>query len=103
MNIKQGDTRRAIKATLKDDLGNAINLTDCSVIFTMTNLSRTVRIERESIINDALQGSVWFVFNAGDTDVPDSYRAEFKVTYPDSRVETFPNHKYISINIERKL
>ena len=36
---------------------------------------------------------------AGDTSDIGSYQAEFEVTYADGNVETFPNSRYINVEI----
>ena len=99
VTIKRGDTRHAIKAILKNAQGNPVDLTDCSVFFHMSPLGGSHRIGRRVDIHDAQAGEVWVVFAPGETDVSGVYRAEFRVTYPDGRKETFPNSGYLAIQI----
>ena len=103
ITLKRGDTRHAIKAVLKDSDGAPVDLTGCTVKFLMAPLGRPAVIDREVHVQDAEAGEVWVVWVPGDTDISGVYRAEFKVTYPDGRRETFPNSGYISINIMNDL
>jgi hypothetical protein len=102
LNIKRGDTRTAIKATLKNPKGLPINLTGATVKFVMVKY-KTILINREAVILDAVNGVVAFTFNSGETDQMGRMRAEFKVKYPDNSIETFPNQGSIDINIESDL
>jgi hypothetical protein len=101
VNLKRNDTKVNLKATLSNESG-AVDLTGCSVRFLMSK-RRTVKIDREALINDAPNGVVWFVFEAEDTAEQGTFQAEFEVTFPDSRVETFPNAGYITIEIQSDL
>jgi hypothetical protein len=42
---------------------------------------------------------VKYAWQAGDTDVADLFEAEFRVTYADGAVETFPNAGFIPVRI----
>jgi hypothetical protein len=99
--LKRGDTKVNIKATLSNESG-PVNLTDCQVRFLMSN-RKTIVIDREAIVNDAINGLVWFVFEQEDTVAAGTFQAEFEVTFPDERKETFPNSGYILINIQSDL
>lgn len=75
-----------------------VDLTGCRVEFSMRHLTTgRFTLRREAAIQDAAAGEVRFDWQPGDTDVAGSYRAEFKVTYPDGRRATFPNAGYIKI------
>lgn len=99
--IKRNDTRGAIKATLSNENG-VVDLTGCSVRFIMARRKR-IKVDRQAIIEDALNGVAWFVFEQGDTDEAGTYQAEFEVTFTDNRVETFPNDGYITVEIKSDL
>lgn len=98
ITLKQGDTRHAIKATLKDVNGSPVDLTGASVRFTMATRHREMIVDKEAILQD---GQAWVVFEAGETDVTGLLEGEFRVSYPDSRVEAFPHDSYIQIKILR--
>jgi hypothetical protein len=78
--LKRGDTKVNIKATLSNESG-PVNLTDCQVRFLMSN-RKTIVIDREAIVNDAINGVVWFVFEQEDTVAAGTFQAEFEVTFP---------------------
>lgn len=103
ITIKRGDTRNCIKAVLKDATGNSVDLTGCDVNFYMVPLCGTTVIKRAAHIEDAAAGEVWVVWAPGETNTSGIYQAEFKVVYPDGRVETFPSDGYISIQIMNDL
>ena len=100
---KRGDFRAAIKASLKDTSGQPVNLTNCTVKFVMADLRGGVKINRNAIIQDAVNGIVWFIFEANEVDEAGIFRGEFEATYADGRVETFPNEGYINVQINSDL
>lgn len=102
ITIKQGDTRHAIQAVLKNSAGIPVDLTQASVIFTMNGRYGNNSISRYAQ-QTSVDGEVWFVFDVGETDTPGIFRAEFKVEYADGKIETFPHSGYLQINIERNL
>ncbi|HWQ76866.1 MAG TPA: BppU family phage baseplate upper protein [Syntrophomonas sp.] len=103
ITIKQGDRRNCIKAILKDSTGTPVDLTDCGVKFVMASISGGIAVNRDAHIEDAAAGEVWVVWAPGETDVAGTYLAEFTVTWPDGRKETYPNGGYIEVKILRNL
>lgn len=101
--IKQSDTSPAIRATLKDASGNAINLNGASVQFHMKSLSGQVVIDEPMTIVTAASGIVSYAWQVGDTSTSGTYYAEFEVTYSDLTVETFPNTGNLAIVITPEL
>lgn len=100
--FKQGDTRHAIHATLKDVQGNTVDLSAATVRFKMRHyLQKNVVIHKLPTVDG--DNAVHVVFDTGDTDVPGLYKGEFTVTYADDRIETFPSSGYIEIKIEDKI
>jgi transcriptional/translational regulatory protein YebC/TACO1 len=97
VTIKRNDTKDNIKATLSNESG-PVDLTGATVRFLMSKRG-IVKVDRQAQIQDAVNGIVWMVFEQGDTDESGSFQAEFEVTFPDARVETFPNDSFILINI----
>jgi hypothetical protein len=90
---KQYDTKTALKATLQDANGNAVDLTGATVYFRMGNV-----INRQALVQE--NGDVWFVFETDEVANPGYYRAEFHVEHADGRKEIFPNSGYIKVIIE---
>lgn len=96
ITIKQGDTRHAIKATLKDVNGNPVDLTGATVNFFMATRRSEILVNKEALQQD---GQVWAIFEEGETDTPGLMEAEFRVSYPDGRVESFPHDSYLQVKI----
>lgn len=98
--IKKNDTSPAIRATLLNGSGSAVDVQDSTVRFHMRKIgsSQTV-IDEAAVLINATGGIVQYNWSDGDTDTVGTYQAEFEVTYADSTVETFPNSGYIAINI----
>lgn len=99
--IKQGDTRHAIRATLKTVNGAPIDLTGAHIVFKMSSRYIGTLISREATYET--DGKVHFVFEAGETDKVGMYEAEFEVTYTDGRVETFPHSGKLQVYIETRI
>lgn len=100
--IKRNDTRRAMKALLKDRKGNAVDLTGATVRFIMLKGSQVI-INREPLVMNPVGGEVWVVFAPRETGTAGKMEAEFKVTYPDGKTETFPEKGYIQVIIDPDL
>lgn len=101
--LKRNDTKKPLKAVLSNESG-PIDLTGCTVRFIMSDtMTKVMKINREALIQDAVNGTVWVVFEDGETDTPGTYKAEFKVTYTDFRKETFPDNGYILVEILKDL
>lgn len=99
--IKQGDTRHAIRATLKTLDGVPINLSGAKIIFKMSNRHIGTFIEREAVYET--DGKVHFIFQGNETENAGMYDAEFEVIYTDGRVETFPHSGKIQVYIEKRI
>jgi transcriptional/translational regulatory protein YebC/TACO1 len=97
ITLKKNDTKDNIKATLSNESG-PVDLTGATVRFLMSRRG-IVKVDRQAQIKDAAAGIVWMVFENGDTDETGLFQSEFEVTFPDARIETFPNDGFILINI----
>jgi hypothetical protein len=101
VTLKRNDTKDNIKATLSNESG-PVDLTGATVRFLMSRRN-TLKVDRQAIIQDAVNGIVWMVFEQGDTEEVGAFQAEFEVTFSDGRIETFPNNGYILIHIQNDL
>jgi hypothetical protein len=101
ITLKRNDTKVNLKATLSNESG-PVDLTGCSVCFLMSKRN-TIKVNKESLIQEGTNGLVWVVFEQEDTNETGTFQAEFEVTFPDERKETFPNSGYILINIQSDL
>lgn len=98
--IKQNDTSPAMQATLKDASDAAIDLTNCSVRFHMRQIGATAtKVDAAASIIDDDNGIVKYSWDAADTDTVGSFEAEFEVTFADGSIETFPNNRFIQVEI----
>lgn len=101
LSIKQGDTRHAIRATLKTVHGVPIDLTGARIMFKMYYRYVGIIINREATYE--ADGRVHVVFENGETDKAGMYEAEFEVMYTDGRIETFPHSGKMQIYIESRI
>lgn len=102
--LKAGDTSPALRATLQNPDGTAVDLTGATVVFNMRSSGNTVLISRVACsIVTAASGIVQYDWQAGDTDTVGQHLGEFEVTFADSTVETFPNDGYIRVIIARQI
>src|SRR5690242_14265458 len=98
--IKRNDTRPAIQATISAAATDVIS----SVSFNMADSAGTLKVNAGAgtIVQQASstqQAIVKYQWQAGDTDTAGQYNGEFQVTFNDSRVETYPNDRYITIEV----
>lgn len=99
-HIKQNDTRPIMAATLIDGDGNVANLDGATVLFKMRQAGETtVKVNASAAIADATKGKVTYTWSAADTNTVGEFEGEFEVTYAGGGVQTFPNNKYIEIEI----
>ena len=99
-NIKQNDTRPIISATLIDGDGSIVNLDGATVSFKMRQAGQTTaKVNASATVADAAKGKVTYTWSASDTDTVGDFEGEFQVTYAGGGIQTFPNNKYIEIEI----
>lgn len=105
---KKGDTSR-LKVTLIDDNGS-INLTGCTVVFTMTSTAGTIKVNQQScVVLDqsvtANRGIVTYSFTSGQVNATGKYYGEFKVTLQNGEILTVPSapDPYVIIHIKDTL
>jgi len=98
--IKQNDTRPIITATLIDGDGSTVNLDGATVAFKMRKLGEsTAKVDSSATVADATKGKVTYTWSASDTDTVGEYEGEFQVTFAGGGIQTYPNNKYIDIEI----
>jgi hypothetical protein len=95
--IKRGDTSPALRFALLPD---SVSLAGASVQFQMRLRGGDTVIDRAASILTVFQPAVVVhAWQPGDTETPGRYEAEFRVTYMDGTVETFPNLGFIEVFI----
>ena len=97
--IKQGDLMPAYTATLRVNEA-PVPLDDAdSITFLMVGQGTDETVTGEATVVEADTGQVSYEWAAGDTDVVDLYRAEWRVDWGGNRIQTFPNEDYKSIRV----
>jgi hypothetical protein len=93
--IKRGDTSPALRFALVPD---SVSLAGATVRFQMRARGGATVIDRPAeiltVFEPALVAHHWA---PGETDAPGRYEAEFRATYLDGTVETFPNLGFIDV------
>ena len=95
--LKQNNTKPSLAVQLLTD-GSIVNLDGATVKFHMGTV-----VDSQATIVDAATGTVRYDWASGDTAKNGMYEAEFKVTFSDGKVETFPNNGYMFVNIIREV
>ncbi len=95
-NIKRGDTSPSLRMALAPE---TLNLTGASVQFQMRPRRKTTSIDAAANVITASPPVVEYAWSPGETDLAGFYEAEFKVTYADGSIETFPNAGFIDVTI----
>jgi hypothetical protein len=90
--LKQNDTSPTLDAILTNAAGVVVDITGASVQFHMQKIgATTIKVDAEATVVDGAAGHVRYTLQAGDTDTPGSYKAEYQVTFSDGTIETFKN------------
>ena len=95
--IKRGDTSPALRFAL---LPESVSLVGAVVRFQMRLRGGATVIDRPAVIQSMFQPAVVaHAWAPGETDTADRYEAEFRVTFADGNIETFPSHGFIDVII----
>ena len=95
--IKRGDTSPALRFAL---LPESVSLVGAVVRLKMRLRGGATVIDRPAEIQSMFQPAVVaHAWDPGETDLAGRYEAEFRVTYADGTIETFPNHSFIDVFI----
>ena len=93
--IKRGDTSPALRFELLPD---SVSLAGAAVRFQMRARGGATVIDRSAAIHSVFQPAVVeHVWQPSDTETPSRFEAEFRVTYMDGTIETFPNLGFIEV------
>lgn len=97
--IKRGDTSPALSRVLRDGSGEPVNLVGATVVFNMWLLGSDATVDHAAVTIGPGNGQVVYEWQAGDTANNGEYEAEFKVTYADGTIESFPNDSNMTVLI----
>jgi len=102
--LKAGDTSPPLQTQFTVN-GEAQDLSNAeSVTFRMMPLgSNEVSVEGDAQIVTASEGVAAYHWQDGDTNVPGLYFAEWVVTYPGGKEQTFPNDEFDLLYIKDDL
>lgn len=92
--LKRSDTSPVLDYLVKP-VGR---LTGASCVFNMATVNGQAVIAAEPA-TILLPATLRYLWRPLDTAVNGMFRAEFRVTYADGRIETFPNNDFIMVNI----
>jgi hypothetical protein len=99
--IKRGDTSPALRFTL---LPESVSLQGATARFQMRPRGGMTCIDRPAdIISVFAPATLAHLWAQGETDTPGRYEAEFRVTYMDETVETFPNMGFIEVFVTENI
>ena len=104
--IKRGDTKRSIQATLTDCDGVVVDLTAASsvkFIMKQSTASGTPKVSAPATIVTPGSGVVRYDWAGTDTDTTGKYHAEWEVTWPGPKLDTYPSDGYNQIVIAQDL
>lgn len=98
--MKSGDRLPSIRATLSSN-GAPVDLTLASgVSFIMRMIGASLpTVNTPAVVVDPASGLVRYDWAINDTSVPGQYQAEWEVTWPDGKLQTFPTLTYHSVDI----
>jgi hypothetical protein len=98
-DIKRNDRLPQLRATLLDSTGAAINLTGMTVTFKMRPRDGgALKVNQAGAVVSAGAGTVSYTWQAGDTDTPGIYDAEWVLTSV-SGDQTVPTAGYLVVTV----
>jgi hypothetical protein len=100
--IKQGSTGPAILDQLLNEDGSPVDLTGATAKFLLSS-EDSGRVGGEATVVDARQGKVAYNWATEDTRFAGNYMGEWRITFPDGRVETYPSDDYKRIRVKPAL
>lgn len=99
--IKSGDRLPAITGQLLDGDGNPIDLTGATVSWVMRGVDDDeLEVDALGTIDvDPTTGRVAYFWAAADTDTVGTYIGEWRVTFSDTRQQTFPPEGGVTVEV----
>lgn len=97
--LRQGDALPKLAATFTSETGAPVDLTGCTVTMRMRRMGYAAPATvLPCAVVDAAAGRVEHAWQAGETDTPGDFRAEFMVSTP-LGIMTIPNDRSLIFTI----
>ena len=97
VTIKRGDTSPALRVALKPE---TVSLVGATASFQMRYRRGAIKVDASAIIESSDPPVVRYNWSGSDTDTSGVFDAEFRVTYADGSIETFPNNGFIVVRVK---
>jgi hypothetical protein len=97
--LKVGDTSPALKCSV---LPKTVDLTGATVQFSMrASPGGAIKVNKAAaaVVTATVNPAVSYDWQAANVDTEGEFDAEFLVTYPGGKKETFPNSEFIKVII----
>lgn len=102
--IRQTRTAPIIRAVLKDQGGDPIDLSGATVTFRLVAADGTVIVDGGAVtVNDASGGDVQYAWQSGDTDDKGVFSGFFDVAFAGGADDTIPTPGRIRVIIEPRV
>lgn len=105
--IKQGDRFPDLTTTVRDENGDAVDLTDATLTFSMRKArdpdTVVVDAAEAALVNDGAYGEISYAWGPDDTEEPGTYEAEFHITPQAGDKFRVPTDGYIAVVIEERV
>lgn len=98
--IKRGDTSPLLRYELAPA---SVNIAGATVQFQMRARFGELKVDAEAIVESTDPPVLRYKWVTGDTDTAGKFDGEFKVTYADGAIETFPNSGFIPIIVNEDI
>jgi hypothetical protein len=106
-DIAQGDHGETITSTLEDSAQQPVDLEGANIAFRVVPIGGSTPLLDNVVASngqngdgsDGTKGRVFYTWQPGDTGTPGVYLAQWKATFVDESVQSFPNDGYLLIRI----
>lgn len=102
--MKKGDTHPPIRTELFGLTESQFYYSDIEIVVEHKD-TNTIVVDEPVDEKNAINDEVVYYWADDGSDLPNigTYRVEFRVTHPDSRVETFPSESFLEFEVKKKL
>lgn len=97
---KLGDTNKPLEITLSPA---SVDVTGSTIRVLVRSTSALIVDRAPTVVAVTGPASLSCAILAGDFTVEGDYQCEVRVTFPDGKVQTFPENGYLSVRVVRNL